>query len=280
MGLAINFDEICIYLLTKTRHFINIDKKHDGGYMIDIEKMKEKLKDAMVYVEGGSFTMGSDVGLETEKPAHPATVSSFYINKYAVTQREWFEIMFTTPSEIDGDFCPVENISWYDAVNYCNKRSEKESLECCYEINEHEVKCDFTKNGYRLPTESEWEFAMRGGREAKNFKYAGSDDIEEVAWYIDNSNFSSHPVGSKIPNELGLYDMSGNVYEWCWDRYSQYTNEERVDYKGPEAGDNRVFRGGSWSSIKEYCTLANRYYNKAEKTVFNIGLRLVRTSLD
>lgn len=241
------------------------------------EKIAEMMK-TMVLVEGGSFIMGNDDGLETEKPAHPVTVSSFYINKYVVTQREWFEIMFTAPSEVDGDKNPVENVSWFDAINYCVKKSLMLGLEPCYEINGQQVSCDFTKNGLRLPTEAEWEFAMRGGNLSKNYTYAGSDNIDEVAWFIDNSDYTSHPVGEKKPNELGLYDMSGNVYEWCWDRFGTYTEEEKIDPKGSETGTNRVFRGGSWSSIKDYCTLANRYYNNAGKAVFNIGLRLARNS--
>ncbi|HOD54955.1 MAG TPA: formylglycine-generating enzyme family protein [Candidatus Cloacimonadota bacterium] len=235
-------------------------------------------ENVMVLIEGGTFRMGSDSGLETEKPEHQVTVSSFYLNKYTVTQKEWYEIMLSNPSEVEGDYFPVENISWYDAIEYCNRKSIKDCLTPCYTINGKDVICNFDSNGYRLPTEAEWEFAMRGGNKTENYHHSGSDDIHEVAWFIENSEFSSHPIGTKKPNELGLYDMSGNVYEWCWDRFDFYTSEEKVNPKGPETGENRVFRGGSWSSKKEYCTVANRYYNQAEKNVFNIGLRLAKSS--
>lgn len=250
-----------------------------GFKNLSLNSMSVENENSLIFIEGGTFTMGSDAGLDTEKPAHKVTVSSYHISKYQITQKDWSAIMGSNPSEMDGDYFPVENVNWYDAVQYCNKRSLKENLTPCYTINGEIVTCNFDANGYRLPTEAEWEYAMRGGKKTKGAIYSGSNDINEVAWFIENSEFASHPVGIKMPNELGIYDMSGNVYEWCWDIYDIYSPDTQVNPKGPDKGTNRVFRGGSWSSKKEYCTVANRYYNNAEKSIFNIGLRLVRTSI-
>lgn len=252
---------------------------HCGLRNLNLTEDQSETENTFIQVEGGTFIMGSNARLETEKPEHMVTISSYYINKFAVTQKEWVSIMGTNPSEIQGDDFPVENVSWYDAVIFCNKKSLKDDLDPCYVIEGDLVGCNWHNNGYRLPTEAEWEYAMRGGKLSRNFEYSGSDDINEVAWYCDNSEWQAHPVGVKKPNELGLYDMSGNVYEWCWDIYGPYTIEEKTDPKGPGSGANRVFRGGSWSSKKDYCTVSNRYYNIATNHVFNIGLRLVRTTL-
>ncbi len=244
---------------------------------IHISLSQLEQEETMVLAEGGTFRMGSNDRLETEKPEHMVRITSFYINKYAVTQKEWIAIMGSNPSELDGEFLPIDNISWYDAVVFCNKRSVAEGFTPCYIINGEEVTCNWEVNGYRLPTEAEWEFAMRGGNHSQGYEFSGSNDINEVAWYADNSGWTAHPIGLKKENELGLFDMSGNIYEWCWDIYGPYTGEDKKNPKGPEEGPNRVFRGGSWSSKKDYCTVSNRYYDNAANQMFNIGLRLVRT---
>jgi formylglycine-generating enzyme len=176
----------------------------------------------MVFVEGGTFQMGSNVGDLDEKPVHQVTVSDFYIGKYEVTQKEWVEIMGSNPSHFKGDNLPVEKVSWFDAIEYCNKRSVQEGLNPVYSINGNTSPSDWTNgkivanwdaDGYRLPTEAEWEYSARGGNKSRGFTYSGSNTIGEVAWYRDNSGRKTNSVGQKKPNELGIYDMTGNVWE-------------------------------------------------------------------
>ena len=229
------------------------------------------------YVQGGSFMMGSN-DYSDEKPIHEVSVSSFYISKYEITQKEWQEVMGSNPSYFKGDKLPVENISWYDAIEYCNKRSIKEGLKPCYSGSGANISCDWTANGYRLPTEAEWEYAARGGKKSKGYKYSGSDDIKKVAWYKSNSGSKTHPVGENQANELGIYDMSGNVWEWCWDWYSSdyYSKSPSSNPRGPSSGEKRVLRGGSWSSYDCYCRVANRFDDDPDYRYYDFGLRILR----
>ncbi|MBC8384853.1 MAG: SUMF1/EgtB/PvdO family nonheme iron enzyme [Candidatus Cloacimonetes bacterium] len=243
--------------------------------------------DNMIFVQGGTFQMGSNDGGSDEKPVHTVTVSDFYIGKTEVTQKEWKEVMgastsLNNPSYFKGDDLPVENVSWYDAVEFCNKKSEKEGLEKCYSGSGKNTKCDFSKNGYRLPTEAEWEYAARGGVSASlnnrngGNKYAGSNNVKDVAWYFDNSGSKTHPVGTKQPNELGIYDLSGNVWEWCSDRYDEnyYKNSPQNNPQGPSSGKSRVLRGGSWDSGDYCCRFV--YRGSYDPDVYFIGFRFVR----
>jgi formylglycine-generating enzyme required for sulfatase activity len=201
---------------------------------------------SMVRIEGGRFQMG-DIHYANDRPVHSVTVSGFSLGKTEVTQKEWRAIMGTDPSGFNGDDLPVENVSFYDALLYCNRLSVKEGLDHCYTINGSNVSCDFTKNGYRLPTEAEWEFAAKGGIRSAGYKYAGGDSIDAVGWYSGNSGAVKHPVGQKLPNELGLYDMTGNVWEWCWDRYGAYSASPQSNPRGAASGENRAQRGGAWN---------------------------------
>jgi sulfatase modifying factor 1 len=186
-----------------------------------------------VLVEAGTFQMGSFYGEEDERPAHSVTISrSFYMSKYEATQKQWREVIGTNPSKFKGDDLPVENVTWYDVVEYCNRLSGREGLTPCYSGSGANITCDFSANGYRLPTEAEWEYAARGGTRSKGFNYAGGNPAGKVGWNRDNSGNGTHPVGQKTPNELGLYDMSGNVGEWCWDWYGYYDAAPATDPGG------------------------------------------------
>jgi formylglycine-generating enzyme required for sulfatase activity len=232
----------------------------------------------MVLVEGGTFQMGSTNGFDNEKPVHTVTVKSFYMGKYEVTQKEWTEVMGSNPSSFKGDTLPVESINWYEAVEYCNRLSLKEGLTPAYWGSGAAIVCDFHASGYRLPTEAEWEYAAKGGN--KNFlsyEYSGGNSVDRVAWYSGNSGYSTHPVGTKQANDLGLYDMSGNVYEWCWDWYGRsYNSGSQNNPVGASSGSGRVLRGGSWGDDAGGVRSAYRGGNTPSGRYGNLGFRLVR----
>jgi formylglycine-generating enzyme required for sulfatase activity len=200
-----------------------------------------------VLVPAGTFNMGSNNGFDYEKPLHQVTISrAFYMSDHEVTQKEWRDVMGNNPSYFKGDNLPVEQVSWYDAVEYCNKRSIKEGLTSAYSGSGENITCNFTANGYRLPTEAEWEWAAKGGgKDSMVYEYSGSNSVDGVAWYWENSGGKTHPVKTKRANSLGLYDMSGNVWEWCWDRYGNYSSGSQTDPAGVAGGPHRVARGGS-----------------------------------
>jgi formylglycine-generating enzyme required for sulfatase activity len=227
--------------------------------------------------------MGSDTSFlawTRETPSHAVTVSSFFIAKYEVTQKAWIEVMGNNPSNFKGDDLPVEQVSWNDAVEYCNKRSEKEGLKPCYSGSGNSFVCNFSANGYRLPTEAEWEFAAKGGTLSKGYTFAGSNDVDTVAWTGSNSRNSTHTVGSKGENELGLYDMSGNVTEFCWDWFGEYTNGPVTNPTGPNPpttlGVLRVMRGGDWLDESTLSRVELRIPSPPDSRQSNYGLRLVR----
>jgi len=240
----------------------------------------------MIFVQGGTFQMGSNDGNDDQKPLHAVTVSDFYIGKTEVTQREWKNVIGNHSSHFKGDNLPVEIVSWYDAVKYCNKKSRSEGLNPCYSGNGTSTACNFSANGYRLPTEAEWEFAARGGSKKKSFsqsryedyKYSGNNDIESVAWYIKNSESKTHPVGKKQANELGIYDMSGNVWEWCNDWYVEnyYSTSLKNDPQGANSGKYSVLRGGSWFDLNSNCRVALRIRLERNFSNYDIGFRIVR----
>jgi sulfatase modifying factor 1 len=194
-----------------------------------------------------------------------------------VTQGQWRE-MSGNPSNFSscGSSCPVENVSWLDAVGYANWRSAQEGLESCYVIDGAAVSWPKGLDcaGYRLPTESEWEWAARAGRSRQ---YSGSNDVDAVAWYSGNSGSTTHPVGQKASNGWGLYDMSGNVWEWCWDVYGEYPTNASVDPLGASTGSDRVARGGSWYSNPAYVRVALRYGITPSGSYDALGLRLARS---
>jgi formylglycine-generating enzyme required for sulfatase activity len=231
----------------------------------------------MILVEGGTFQMGSANGDNDERPVHTVTVKGFYLGKYEVTQKEWIEIMGSNPSNWKGENLPVENISWYEAVEYCNKRSQKEGLSPAYRGSGDSVVCDFNASGYRLPTEAEWEYAAKGGnKNYLSYEYSGGNGVDRVAWYEGNSGKRTRPVGTKQANDLGLHDMSGNVWEWCWDWYGSYGGGSQTDPVGAPSGTYRVFRGGNLASTAGYLRSASRGGNTPSSRGGNLGFRLVR----
>jgi len=211
----------------------------------------------MVQIAGGKFMMGDKA--EADAPPHEVTVGPFWMDKYLVTQEQFQRVTGSNPSRWKGDKNPVEQVRWSDAVKYCNKRSELEGLKPCYDLQTW--KCDFDANGYRLPTEAEWEFACRAGAATDYFFGATPNNLKEFAWFEKNSGGRPHPVGQKKPNPLGLYDMVGNVWQWCNDFYSvdYYKQSPKVDPRGPETAQNKVVRGGAWRFSDDNCRSGYRY---------------------
>jgi len=230
-----------------------------------------------VRINGGTFTMGSpanEPGRDSDEVRHQVTVSGFYLEKYEVTQKEWREVMGTNPSNFKGDNLPVDSVSWYDAVEYCNKRSQKEGLTPAYTINGTNVTWNRNANGYRLPTEAEWEYACRAG--ATTAYNTGANISDNTGWYGTNSGGTTHPVGQKPANAWGLYDMHGNVWEWCWDWYGDYSSGAQTDPVGAVSGADRVRRGGAWFSSASFMRSAFRGNIDPNSRDYRIGFRLVR----
>ena len=229
----------------------------------------------LVYVEGGTFQMGSDTGDLNERPVHTVTVRSFYMGIYEVTQAEYTAVTGETPGILKGNNLPVVDVSWYAAVRYCNMLSIKEGLMPCYTIGRYSVTCDWSADGYRLPTEAEWEYAARGGKHNSPYKYSGSDFIDDVAWYSGNSDYVEHEIGTKKPNALGIYDMSGNVEEWCWDWFGIYGDSPAQN--GSASGSAKVVRGGqrSYDASASRCT--QRSTCSPDDHKYAIGFRVVRS---
>ena len=234
----------------------------------------------MIKVEGGTFKMGAQStdpngenydseAYDDEKPVHSVTLDDYYIGETEVTQELWEAVMGTNPSFISGSNNPVESVSLYDCQEFIAKLNDLTGLE------------------FRLPTEAEWEYAARGGNKSEGYKYAGRNTIDEVAWYSDNAynvgnsspDYGTHPVGTKAPNELGLYDMSGNVWEWCSDWFGEYSSSSQINPTGPTSGSYRVNRGGGWRNSAQYCRVAYRDYDTPGRSSSILGFRLVCTSL-
>ena len=232
--------------------------------------VKDGISIEMVRVEAGTFTMGATPEMkdpwDDEKPAHQVTLTNdYYIGKYEVTQTLWQAVMGNNPSNFKGDNLPVERVSWYDCQEFISKLNS------------------ITGKTFRLPTEAEWEYAARGGKKSRGYQYSGSSNISDVAWYTDNSGSKTHAVGSKQANELGIYDMAGNVWEWCQDWHEEYTGSSQINPTGANSGLNRVYRGGGWDSIVRFCHSSSRHasppdylpYILYEKGNAYIGLRVV-----
>jgi len=212
----------------------------------------------MIELPGGSFTMGNPKGAVDETP-HQVSVSPFCVDKYKVSQEEYEKVMHENPARWKGKKNPVEQVRWSDAVRYCNARSRLEGLKPCYDLKTWE--CDFAANGYRLPTEAEWEYAARAGTKTKYFFGQKSTKLKHYAWFKRNARHRARPLGQKLPNPWGLHDVYGDVWEWCHDIYGRdyYQASPQKDPRGPEKGDSRVLRGGSWNSSEKKCCSTFRY---------------------
>ena len=236
------------------------------------------LADDMIWINGGTFTMGSPAAESgrsgNEGPQRQVTLSSFYIGRYEITQAEYQEIMGANPSSFKGQDLPVETVSWFDAIDYCNRRSEKEGLIPVYTISGNSVRWNENANGYRLPSEAEWEFACRAGSQTPF--YTGTS-VNEAGWHSGNSGGRTHPVGTKQPNSWGLYDMHGNVLEWCWDWLGTYSGEAQTDPRGAISGSSRVYRGGCFRFEAHQSRSAFRFGNHPNLRVFLVGLRVARS---
>ena len=266
-----------LYLMLCLACFAGCSKDHDDDGKIKIgEDFTEKVSGVeieMIYVKGGTFRMGAteeqeDDAYDREKPVHEVTLSDYYISKVEVTQGLWEKVMGTTIHEqrikagysstygVGSDY-PMYYVNWEEAQEFCTRLGQ------------------LTGKNYALPTEAQWEYAARGGVKSRGYKYSGSNTIGNVAWYDDNSSESTHPVGTKQPNELGLYDMSGNVWEWCsdWDGY--YSSESQSNPTGPSTGSIRVLRGGSWYYDAGYCRVSNRFSDDPSYRNYNYGFRVV-----
>ena len=236
----------------------------------------------MVSIPGGTFRMGADSGFTdiSDETPHNVTVDAFQMSATEITQAQYIEVMKTNPSYSQEDHrCPVEQVRWYDAVTFCNKLSRAAGLHPCYNLSTGE--CDFTKNGFRLPTEAEWEYACRAGTSTAYYTGDTEEDLSRAGWYYGNSEAITHPVGRKEPNSWGLYDMHGNVKEWCndwWDP-DYYNISPDKNPTGPETGPLRVFRGGSYLRQADACQSAYRNAGPPEKIYRTVGFRIVRPSL-
>ncbi len=263
----------------------------DGSYLYRVyaDDGTFPIPENFVFVEGGTFNNGtSDV-----------TISSFYIDKCELTQAGYQAVMGSNPAYNHGvgSTYPVNNVSWFNAIEYCNRRSIQEGLTPCFSYstygtnpdnwpggwntddgNHTNVSCNWTANGYRLPTEMEWQFAARGGNQTHNYTYSGSNDQNAVGWYTSNSGNTTHTVGTKAANELSTFDMSGNVWEWVWDIPGSYPSGNQTDPHGANSGSSRVLRGGSWDFDAYYCTVSYRNVNYAASAGYNVGFRCVRVS--
>jgi len=248
------------------------------------------------FIKGGSFSMGSKDAYSsyTEKPVHKVTVAQFYMSIYEVTQKQYFEIMGKNYSNFKGENLPVEKVTWYDAVEFCNKLSIKNGLNPYYKINKDINDPNYNYpgvwragearymvsilggNGFHLPTEAEWEYACRAGTSTK---YYWGDKINgDYCWYGGNggnSDEKTHPVGEKIPNTFGLYDMSGNVSEWCWDWFGPYSKDPSKNPQGALMGETRVIRGGSWDDDGNGSNVSIRFNNCPGKLSDEYGIRVI-----
>ncbi len=266
-------------------------KKLEKARKIWSERYLPQEKEELEFIQGGTFSMGNNGSYAHELPIHSVAIEDFYISRYPISQKHYERIMKYNPSHFKGKEDPVEQVTWYDAIMFCNLLSTEEGFQEYYNISNvvmrHNniinavVSTNENSKGYRLPTESEWEYAARGGRKTKGLKYSGSNTLEDVAWSSENSSLRTQRVGQKPPNELGLYDMNGNVWEWCWDWKSSYENRFLENPKGSYFGLHKVIRGGSWFSSNSMnainLSVSSRHEAYPHAVDYTIGFRIAKS---
>ena len=245
----------------------------------------------VVSVKGGLFEMGSKSDFfKDETPIHELTIDDFFISQYEISFDDYAAFCAIAGySEPYGttEF-PATNITWQRAVMMCNWLSTRAGFDKAYKIQRNDkedifnVTCDFKSNGYRLPTEAEWEYAAKGGHRSKDYRFSGSNSPYNVAWFSETYNGTEHKSGELLPNEIGIYDMSGNIAEWCWDYYNEiyYSKSEQLNPKGPDVGSNRVFRGGTRRDKMKNIEISRRSFLEQDKKSLYVGFRVVRTKTD
>ncbi len=290
----------------KDSNSINSGNETGSSSWVEEKQSADQTKSAdvpegFVKIQGGTFQMGSpetEAWRSDDETAHPVTVSDFYMGVYEVTQKEYQEVTKNNPSNFKGDDLPVESLTWYEAVAYCNARSEKEGLEKAYTIDGKNITWNRSADGYRLPTEAEWEYACRAGTKTP-FNTETSISPEESNYFghypylIEENYFSQEKLDTEpgeyrettvavnhfSPNQWGLYNMHGNVGEWCWDYYGAYADGEQTDPAGAETGTRRIYRGGGWNDFAKHIRSAYRASSPAERSSAATGLRLVRNAV-
>jgi formylglycine-generating enzyme required for sulfatase activity len=238
---------------------------HNSGNSNDsvevVNKATAPFEPETVFVQGSTFAMGSVSVEKNEQPVHQVTLTDFYIGKFELTQAQWRAVTDSNPSYFKGcDQCPVEHVSWDDVQQFITTLNDK------------------TGKNYRLPTEAEWEYAARGGSKSQGFTYSGGNDLDLVAWHNGNNGSKTYAVGKKRANELGIYDMSGNVWEFCSDWHGSYSSSDEVNPNGIYSGRNRVIRGGGWERHQGYCRSAFRGKIAPDFRINTLGFRLVLDS--
>ena len=236
-------------------------------------EIEEKPAIEFIHVNAGTFMMGSEKGFGPEQPVHKVTISkAFQISRHEITQKIWQLVMHTNPSNVKSDNLPVMNVDWKEAISFCNELSKLYGYDTVYVLSNEEYTYDTSATGFRLPTEAEWEYACRAGSQGD---FPGTGNIDDMGWYNGNSAYNPHPVGTKNPNDWGIYDMNGNAWEWCWDWYSPeyYQTSPDTDPLGPATGLRHVLRGGSCSDGASFARSANRTYPANDFS--NCGFRIV-----
>lgn len=264
--------KVTVPLTSTTEIAVIVGQDTSNIYPIKINRLP---KIECVEISSGIFNMGSMNGLKDELPIHTVQISeAFLMSIFEINQFVYEQVMGTNPS-IQKDYSlPVDSINWIDAIHFCNKLSEIDGLNPAYKFFGENVEWDTTANGWRLPTEAEWEYACKAGKEGE---YFGDWQIDDLGWYNMNSGLHSHPSGRKMANDWGLFDMNGNLWEWCWDFYSSdyYKISPAINPRGPQSGERRIARGGSWNDGNFFARASNRFY--PENSIHSTGFRIVRT---